>query len=258
MIDLDIPALPIFLSGGCKGGVGKSALCEALVNDLLQRGWPVLLVETDISVPDVWRAYANMPGVAAMTLDLDDVDGWIALGTALSQHPRHVVAINTAARNDRGIVRYGSMLTKALAKLRRPLITLWVINRQRDSLELLEDYLRLLPDGLVHVIRNGHFGPSGKFELYNESPYRRRIEARGGRSLTFPDLADRVSDALRTGRLAIAQALDEENEAIDFGSRIELERWCEETRAVFDEIMPPAVRAGAGGAAVPTDVPARA
>ena len=247
MIDVDTPALPIFLSGGCKGGVGKSALCEALVDDLLQRGWPVLLVETDISVPDVWRAYGKMPGVEAMTLDLDDVDGWIVLGTALSQHPRHVVAINTAARNDRGIVSYGSMLAKALAKLRRPLITLWVINRQRDSLELLEDYLRLMPDSLVHVVCNGHFGPPGKFELYNGSPYRRQIEARGGRSLTFPDLADRVSDALRTGRLAIAKALDEESGAIDFGSRIELERWRKEPRALFDAIMPPALRSGHTG-----------
>jgi len=131
------------------------------------------------------------------------------------------------------------MLTRSLAKLRRPLITLWVINRQRDSLELLDDYLRVMPGTLTHVIRNGHFGPTGKFELYNGSRFRERIEARGGRSLTFPDLADRVSDALRLGRLAIARALDEREAPIDFGSRIELERWREETRALFDEIVPP-------------------
>lgn len=231
--------LPIFLIGGCKGGVGKSMVGEALVDDLLRRGARVLLVETDLSVPDVWRAYERMPGVEGRTLDLDDVNGWIVLGTTLSQHPRQVAVVNTAARNDRGIVSYGAMLTRALAKLRRPLITLWVINRQRDSLELLDDYLRVMPDALIHVIRNGHFGPAGKFELYNGSRFRERIEARGGRSLTFPDLADRVSDALRLGRLAIAKALDEREAPIDFGSRLELERWREETRALLDEIVPP-------------------
>ena len=77
--------LPLFLIGGCKGGVGKSMVGEALMDDLLQRGLPVLLVETDISVPDVWRAYQNVSGVQALTLDLDEVDGWIVLSTTLSQ-----------------------------------------------------------------------------------------------------------------------------------------------------------------------------
>jgi hypothetical protein len=231
------------LIGGCKGGVGKSMVGEALMDDLLQRGLPVLLVETDISVPDVWRAYQNVSGVQALTLDLDEVDGWIVLSTTLSQHPHHVVVINTAARNDRGIVAHGPLLTKALAKLNRPLVTLWVINRQRDSLELLEDYLKIMPDAQTHVVRNGHFGPTEKFELYNTSPHRQRIEAGGGRSLTFPDLADRVSDTLRLGRLAIATALDEQrNDGLDFGGRIELERWREQTRLVFDAIVPMAGR----------------
>lgn len=235
--------LPLFLIGGCKGGVGKSMVGEALMDDLLQRGLPILLVETDISVPDVWRAYQNVSGVRALTLDLDEVDGWIVLSTTLSQHPHHVVVINTAARNDRGIVAHGPLLTKALAKLNRPLVTLWVINRQRDSLELLEDYLKIMPDAQTHVVRNGHFGPTEKFELYNTSPHRQRIEARGGRSLTFPDLADRVSDALRLGRLAISTALDEQrNDGLDFGGRIELERWREQTRLVFDAIVPMAGR----------------
>ena len=121
----------------------------------------MLLVETDISVPDVWRAYEHVPGVEGLTLDLDDVDGWIVRGTTLSRHPGWVAVVNTAARNDRGIVSHGSMLTRALAKLGRPLVTLWVINRQRDSLELLDEYLRVMPDALTHVIRNGHFGPTG-------------------------------------------------------------------------------------------------
>ncbi len=217
---------------------------QALVDDLLQRGELVLLVETDTSVPDVWRSCGKLPGVAAFTLDLDNVDGWIVLSTTIFKHPQHVVVINTAARNQQGIVAYGPLLQKALSKLNRRLVTLWVINRQRDSLELLEDYLAVLTESVTHVVRNGYFGPTAKFELYNASPYRKRIEANGGQSLTFPDLADRVCDQLYTQRLAIAQALDDEAERIDFGSRIELERWREEVRALFAEIVSEPLQAG--------------
>ena len=48
----------LFAVGGCKGGVGKSMVALALVDYLLQRGEPVLLIETDTSNPDVWRMYA--------------------------------------------------------------------------------------------------------------------------------------------------------------------------------------------------------
>ena len=57
-----------------------------------------------------------------------------------------------------------------------------------------------------------------------------------------------MSDALRLGRLAIARALDEREARLDFGSRIELERWRDGARALFDEIVPPL----AGG---PSDEP---
>lgn len=51
-------------------------------------------------------------------------------------------------------------------------MTLWVINPQRDSLELLKEYMEAVPDGSVHVVRKGYFGGEEKFELYNDSRMR--------------------------------------------------------------------------------------
>lgn len=51
-----------------------------------------------------------------------------------------------------------------------------------------------IPNADVHVVRNGHFGEEKKFELYNSSKVRTAVEERGGQSVTFPDMADRVSD----------------------------------------------------------------
>ena len=112
--------LPLFLIGGCKGGVGKSMVGEALMDDLLQRGLPVLLVKPISRYRTCGGPTKTYRVSRPLTLDLDEVDGWIVLSTTLSQHPHHVVVINTAARNDRGIVAHGPLLTKALAKLNRP------------------------------------------------------------------------------------------------------------------------------------------
>ena len=49
------PPPALFAVGGCKGGVGKTMVALALVDYLLRRDWPILLVETDTSNPDVWR-----------------------------------------------------------------------------------------------------------------------------------------------------------------------------------------------------------
>ena len=108
-----------------------------------------------------------------------------------------------------------------LADLKRKLVTLWVINRQRDSLELLKEYMGAIPNAEVHVVRNGYFGEEKKFELYNGSNLRKAVEDKGGKSVTFPDLADRVSDDIYSKRLSIARAGKE----LPLGNRAELSRW---------------------------------
>jgi hypothetical protein len=143
------------------------------------------------------------------------------------------VVINTAARNNTGVSAYGTTLNSTLAELQRDLVTLWVINRQRDSLELLKDYMDAIPDTLVHVVRNGYFGDEKKFELYNSSKTRSAVEARGGQSLNFPDLADRVSDDLYSKRLSIAKALKE----LPIGNRAELSRWQGEVKKTLGAVI---------------------
>ena len=143
------------------------------------------------------------------------------------------MVINTAARNNTGVSAYGTTLNSTLAELQRDLVTLWVINRQRDSLELLKDYMDAIPDTLVHVVRNGYFGDEKKFELYNSSKTRSAVESRGGQSLNFPDLADRVSDDLYSKRLSIAKALKE----LPIGNRAELSRWQGEVKKTLGAVI---------------------
>lgn len=229
------PGFPtLFTVGGCKGGVGKSMVSIALLDYLLRRDTPVLLIDTDTSNPDVWRMYGQEPGVVPEALDLDEASGWIDLINLCEAYPDRVTVINTAARNNKGVAAYGTTLQRALPELRRRFVTLWVINNQRDSVELLEDYVRALPDAVVHVVCNTFFGPRAAFGLYNALPVAEDIARRGGHVLTLDRLASRVSDDLYSRRLSIARALSTGTpDTLPLGNRVELQRWRETVAAMF-------------------------
>lgn len=222
---------PIFIVGGSKGGVGKSTTSVGLIDTLQERSEEILLIESDTSNPDVWKMYKDE--VKNELIDLDDANGWIDLVNVCDKHPDAIVVVNTAARNNKGVTAYGETLNNTLAELKRKLVTLWVINRQRDSLELLKEYMEGLPESTIHVIRNGYFGEERKFELYNTAKIKKAVEDAGGKSLTFPDLADRVSDDLFSKRLSISAGLKE----LPLGNRAELTRWRNEVRKMLREVV---------------------
>ncbi|MGR3905875.1 protein mobD [Burkholderia sp. SR8] len=221
---------PIYLVGGSKGGVGKSFVSLALADYMQRQDMPVTLVETDTSNPDVMKSVQDE--IHCIAYDLDEADGWIGLVNACDERRDAAIIVNTAARSQTGVARFGSTLASTLGELRRQLVVLWVINRQRDSLELLHAFSRTFPDAVTHVVRNGYFGTPDKFTLYHASQLRKTIEARG-RSLDFPDLADRVADELRSRRMSIRQAA----ESMHIGERAELLRWRAACDAMFSRMI---------------------
>ncbi|MFM0134325.1 nucleotide-binding protein [Paraburkholderia sediminicola] len=217
---------PIYMVGGSKGGVGKSFVTLALVDYLRRSDVHVVLVETDTSNPDVMKAVHDE--VECASCDLDEAGGWIDFVNFCDAHRDETVIVNTAARSQTGVAQYGGTLAGTLDELARRLVVLWVINRQRDSLELLMEFGDTFPHALTHVVRNGYFGTPDKFTLYHESKLRKAVEAQG-QSLDFPDLADRVADELRSQRLSIRRA----TETMHIGERAELLRW----RALYSDMF---------------------
>ena len=213
---------PIYYIGGSKGGVGKSKVAFALIDYLIERENKVLLLESDTSNPDVYKTHHphGSDNLVCNISDLDVSEGWIEVINLADAHPEHIVVINSAARSNTGIAKYGAMLRETLGELNRELTTFWVLNRQRDSLELLRGFLNSFPDALIHVCKNLHFGTPGEFDLYEESKAKEIIE-RKGKTLEFPDLADRVANKLYSDRVPIWIALKE----LPLGDRAELRRW---------------------------------
>jgi hypothetical protein len=166
---------PIYVVGGSKGGVGKSLVSMAMTHFLTEAREKVFLIDADTSNPDVFKSYGAE--VQCELVNLDDADGWIRFVNICDENKDAAVVVNTAARNNQGVAAYGATLSKSLEELDRDLVTLWVINRQRDSLELLKDYIEAIPYSTVHVVKNGYFGADAKFELFNNSQIRKAIEA---------------------------------------------------------------------------------
>ena len=227
---------PIIYVGGSKGGVGKSKLSFALIDYLTAQGKKILLLETDSSNPDVYKAHHphEDSSLVCKLVDLDVSDGWIELVNFADAHAHHTLVINSAARSNTGIEKYGVMLRETLSELDRELITFWAINRQRDSVELLRGFLNAFPGALIHVCRNMYFGAPEKFELYNESKAREIIE-RKGQTLDFPDLADRVADKIYSGRIPIRIALTRTD--LPIGDRAELRRWRGKCEEMFNQVF---------------------
>ena len=220
----------LYLVEGGKGGVGKSIFCMLLIDFLTKcKGRKILLIETDTSNPDVGKTFSNNDDVEVISLSLDNADGWIELVNYVEASQRDIV-INSAARSGEAIKKFSSTLTGSLEELQRKLITFWLINRQRDSVELLKKYMDVVP-GELHVVRNNFFGEPHKFELFNNSKTKIEAEMRGA-TIDMPDLADRVADDFYSQRFSVAKAAEE----MPIGNRAELKRWRSRGWKIFDEI----------------------
>ena len=224
----------IYYIGGSKGGVGKSLFAFALTDYLLNKNRNVLLVDTDTDNPDVFKAHDSLtlPNLRCEMNALDDADGWAELLDTVQRYPEHAVVINAAARTKASTANYGEIMQGALREMRRELAVFWLMNRHRDSVELLHSFQQAFPDTAIHACRNGCFGEPERFDLYNASKTREAIE-QTGKTLDFPVVANRVADWLYSRRMSIRAACPE----MPFGTRAELERWRGRCANMFDRVL---------------------
>ena len=203
----------IFYVGGGKGGVGKSMLSIVLVQFLIDRygqSKAIHLVETDESNPDVGRIYNNVIPVSNALLD-ENEKGWILTANVIEQSRNALFVINSAARSNMGIRKHGHNFTTIFESGEVPynFVTLWPMNRQRDSVTLLEEYLECVSFGSVYPVRNNYFGESSDFALYTKL-YResKHLKNRVTKVLDFPPLADLIADEFYTGGKTLPETVE--------------------------------------------------
>lgn len=208
----------IYIIGGGKGGVGKTMASIAMVDWLGNEsaGNQVTLIETDDSNPDSYKSYETTSEVTKKLINLDSQSGWITLmnempGWASSCEQ---VVINTAARATTHIENNLRDFLAGALELSIDVRMIWVINRQRDGLNLISNLLKIV-DVDTTIVKNLYYGDSNKFSLFDKSELKNRV-----RTIELPDLNDEVSDKIFNERLPL-----HEIEKFQFGQRVALQRF---------------------------------
>lgn len=224
----------VYYVGGSKGGVGKSLFTFILANYFLEKNGNILLVDSDTDNPDVYKAHKDMglPNLTCAMNRLDSKNDWMDLSNLMEKYPDHLVIINGAARTKETIQNNGAMFWEMLEMLNRKMIVFWLINIQRDSVELLHSFQQSLPKATIHVCRNLFFGNPEKFEIYNSSKARENVEIQG-KTINFPELAPRVATALYSRRQPIKTAYEQ----MRISERVELSRWKNLCGKVLNEVF---------------------
>ncbi len=217
----------IFMIGGGKGGVGKSTVSMALVDALLEKGEQVVLVESDDSNPDAYKALNGI--VPCEICNMDDEAGYIKLGNIIEANSKACIVVNTAARATAGLVQHGGIISDVALELKRNLVMLWPINRQRDSLELLNDFVENAQGyTAIYAVLNTYFGDPKKFARFHASKLKNKLTG----FLEFPELNDLVADKLVDNRLALSNA----DAKLQIAERSALRRYRESAKQALEVV----------------------
>ena len=218
----------IIIVGGGKGGVGKSMVTLGVVDALIASGKQVVLVESDDSNPDTHKALNSL--VTSAICNLDAEDGYMALGDIIEKNEDAYVVVNSAARATKGIIKHGGIIADVVAEQGRELVMLWPINRQRDSVELLKEFM----DGSVgytatYVLKNTYFGAPEKFSRYDASTQKKRVTG----TLEYPELNDLLTDKIMDERRAFSNA----DSGLTISERSVLNRFRTAVQKAFEVVL---------------------
>lgn len=212
--------MAILLVGGSKGGVGKTLLAFAIADYLEMNNHRFAIAECDSANSDFSSSFMSAgtaPPVAHISLDSEaGFRELIAFTVAQKSH----VVVNSPAGFISFIRAYGCAFEGALRANNLALITYWPINRERDSLNALRQFIDHVTFPCIPV-RNLIFGDVHEFDLFNNSRMKNELESKHYQTINLPVLASRCAVQMRNERWTIANAI----ESAPFSNRIELFRW---------------------------------
>ena len=213
----------LMFSDGSKGGTGKSLVAALLLDHYITASAGPVLIETDTSNPDVYKAYNA--GCKALACNIDTEDGWATFLNYVDEHRDLPVVVNCGARNQEAIANWGETISAIDVGHK----TLWVINHEKDSVLLLNQYCKTVPAETVTVVKNGFYGKEEDFSEFNNSKIRQTISS----ELYLPKLMKKAASALYSAR----KPLHETAASLPMGERIMFEAWYRKAQALIREVL---------------------
>ena len=217
--------------GGGKGGVGKSLLAMCVIDYWRTQKRSVVLVEAETANSDVYLTYAPLLGDASVyAVDLQrGAGGWHELGDIVEWHPDAEIVVNTPAGMADAYRNYGTQVA-ALASMTRRFTTLWPINRLRDPVRLLADYMDAVSNTRVAVVKNLFFAEAHRFKRFDGSAFRKNNPQILVGEL--PDLDDDMIDLIDE-RVPLEQV----GERTSFMRRATFNQWRDEVHTMLATVL---------------------
>ncbi len=201
---------------GPKGGSGKTTVARGIAYALMQGGQPFTVVDSDNENPDLFKEHALwQEGAKAFVKRRDHIDvdfrelktptQFIKFGNWLQQNPGTVL-LNTAAGSGKDLLPQWQKLFQAAEATGRKLTVLSPVDRGRDTLESLRDFVEAIvddkrfPNRRIAVLKNLFFGAPDEFARFdawaaNEMPASMMVRS-------WPSLNEIVVDKLADKRAA--------------------------------------------------------
>ena len=213
---------------GFKGGIGKSFMTAAVVDYLSSKNDNIVVVDTDSTIPDVYKTFKETYKTYACDLDLDE--GWSSLFSICEEHNDSHVIVNSAAGADKTFIQNIKHIELASEILNRRLVPFFMLNDEKDSLNKLDKYYNAthgIRNHRMAVVKNGYFGDDAVFDVYNTSNLKTKIELTGCVSCYLSKLAPHVRQKIKLERKSFADAAS----ILSFGDRIFLDAWRKKVHA---------------------------
>lgn len=213
---------------GFKGGIGKSFMTAAVIDYLSNKNNNIVVVDTDSTIPDIYKTFKDTYKTYACDLDLDE--GWSSLFSICEEHKDSSVVVNAAAGADKTFIQNIRHIELASEVFERKLISFFMLNDEKDSLNQLDKYYdatHCIKNHRMAVVKNGYFGADSVFDVYNTSNLKEKIELTGCVSYYLSELAPHVRQKIKLGRKSFAEAAS----ILSFGDRIFLDAWRKKVHA---------------------------
>jgi hypothetical protein len=231
---------PIIMVSGDKGGVGKSTVAVNLVEWLLGFEDQVSLIDTDLTNPDVYAIYRKESRINTLSpeeIDLDETDagGWIRAAKFAINNPETLV-MNMKAGSKISLEKYRDNVAGMFEAISRPLILIWVLNIQRQSVVLLIDALENLPKlHSVIAVKNIKNGFENEFFLWDEKKKTNEILINANiTEILFPRVHASISLKVMDEKHRINDLLNDPS--YDQIDRANLKKWHEQASSSFSSV----------------------
>lgn len=236
--------MALYLFHGDKGGTGKSTLCRAFLDWCVRGGIPVHAIDADTRNADVHRFFGKL--VPTDCINLRTEDGWADMVDIMAEEAKAKdVAVNLPGGIGDEDDRRAHVFLDAAHQIGVPIVMFWVINRGVDSVNQLRHQLdHNIATGISRMfcVRNLHFAREGeRFDIWDESRTRQMFESKGGKSVDFPALSERVVPILDKDSLAYSQAVD--GNLLGMWDAMALKRWLVQVDEFFTGLDLPLVGA---------------